>query len=37
MQRSAERCTTARKTDFIIRVLVLMDMFDFRKESIHLH
>lgn len=32
----AKRCTTAKKAEFIIRALVLKDMFGCRKESRHL-
>lgn len=36
-QRNAERCITTEKADFIFRTLVVKDMFDYRKKSIHLH
>lgn len=36
LQRSAGKCTTAEKVDFII-ILVLNDMFHCRKESIYLN
>lgn len=36
-QRKAERRTTTEKAVFVFRTLVLKDMFDYRKKSIHLH